>query len=36
MKLRDLLRGVPVRATHGDLDVEISAVDRRCCATRGS
>ena len=26
MKLRELLRDVPVRATHGDLDVEISAV----------
>src|SRR5438093_6860736 len=26
MKLRELLRDVPVRATHGNLDVEISAV----------
>jgi UDP-N-acetylmuramoyl-L-alanyl-D-glutamate--2,6-diaminopimelate ligase len=37
MKLRDLLRDVPVRATHGNLDPEISAVvaDSRL-ATRGS
>src|SRR5713226_5852068 len=37
MKLRDLLRDVPVRATHGNLDVEISAVvaDSRL-AVRGS
>jgi len=37
MKLRDLLRGVPVRASHGNLDVEISAVvaDSRL-AVRGS
>lgn len=37
MKLRDLLRDVPVRATHGDLDAEISAVtsDSRL-AVRGS
>jgi len=37
MKLRDLLREVPVSATHGDLDVEISAVtsDSRL-AVRGS
>jgi len=37
MKLRDLLRDVPVRATHGNLDAEISAVvaDSRL-ATRGS
>lgn len=37
MKLRDLLREVPVRATHGGLDAEISAVvaDSRL-ATRGS
>jgi len=37
MKLRELLRDVPVRATRGDLDVEISAVtsDSRL-AVRGS
>ena len=37
MKLRDLLRDVPVRGTHGNLDAEISAVvaDSRL-ATRGS
>jgi UDP-N-acetylmuramoyl-L-alanyl-D-glutamate--2,6-diaminopimelate ligase len=37
VKLRDLLRDVPVRATHGNLDVEISAVvaDSRL-AVRGS
>src|SRR5207253_8089714 len=37
MKLRDLLRDVPVRATHGNLDIESSAVvaDSRL-ATRGS
>jgi UDP-N-acetylmuramoyl-L-alanyl-D-glutamate--2,6-diaminopimelate ligase len=37
MKLRDLLRDVPVRATHGNLDLEISAVvaDSRL-AVRGS
>ena len=37
MKLRDLLRDVPVRATQGNLDAEISAVvaDSRL-ATRGS
>jgi UDP-N-acetylmuramoyl-L-alanyl-D-glutamate--2,6-diaminopimelate ligase len=37
MKLSDLLRDVPVRATHGSLDAEISAVvaDSRL-ATRGS
>jgi UDP-N-acetylmuramoyl-L-alanyl-D-glutamate--2,6-diaminopimelate ligase len=37
MKLRDLLRDVPVRATHGNLDMEISAVtsDSRL-AVRGS
>src|SRR6266478_5652723 len=37
MKLRDLLRDEPVRATHGNLDAEISAVvaDSRL-ATRGS
>src|SRR5207245_6256501 len=37
MKLKDLLRDVPVRATRGDLDVEISAVtsDSRL-AVRGS
>ena len=37
MKLRDLLRDVPVRETHGNLDVDISAVvaDSRL-AVRGS
>src|SRR5438067_12910163 len=37
MKLKDVLRDVPVRATHGDLDLEISAVtsDSRL-AVRGS
>ena len=37
MKLKELLRDVPVRATHGDLDIEISAVtsDSRL-AVRGS
>jgi UDP-N-acetylmuramoyl-L-alanyl-D-glutamate--2,6-diaminopimelate ligase len=37
MKLRDLIRGVPVRATQGNLDVEITAVvaDSRL-AVRGS
>ena len=37
MKLRDLIRGVPVRATEGNLDVEITAVvaDSRL-AVRGS
>src|ERR1700730_1442168 len=37
MKLRDLLRDVPVRATHGDLDVEVTAVtsDSRM-VTRGA
>ncbi len=37
MKLRELLRGVPERATHGDLDLDIAAVtaDSRL-AVRGS
>ena len=37
MKLRDVLRDVPVRATHGDLDADVSAVvaDSRL-AMRGS